>query len=227
MTWFTNRSIGTKLGMGFGLLLFLTASIGFLGYSGMTTMNDNQEELYTDGLIMVADYGEINGNVLTLRGNLLAALSAPSDDIRRKYLATLNGLVEMTDKIISQTDVSNMADDERRHYENTKTNWTEYRSIVQKAAGFIESGNKAGAVQTMYVEGIRSVTDLRKALEDMVAFNRTYAGEFYRASSAVADRDILWIEVILLTAMVFGAGIAYFITRSITVPVAAVVANIR
>ncbi|KAB2925922.1 MAG: methyl-accepting chemotaxis protein, partial [Bacteroidetes bacterium] len=42
-----------------------------------------------------------------------------------------------------------------------------------------------------------------------------------------ADRDILWIEVILLTAMVFGAGIAYFITRSITVPVAAVVANIR
>src|SRR5579872_4423082 len=60
MTWFKNLKTMTKLMLGFGILAVTMAVVGYLGLSGMSSINDNLAILYQRDMMGLAAVKDID-----------------------------------------------------------------------------------------------------------------------------------------------------------------------
>ncbi|MCX6136016.1 MAG: methyl-accepting chemotaxis protein [Ignavibacteriales bacterium] len=226
MNWYYNLKIGTKLMSGFVLVALIAGLIGYVGYTGISLIGDSQDELYQDRLIPIADLGEANGALLTMRGNLLAAANAPSEELKQKYLATINELTATTDRLTNKYAATKLVKEEEEGLKKFRDAWSEYKPIVQHAVDLINEKKNEEALSLIFGAGLAPITESRKNLAELIVVNQRIAEELDKQSdkerSATAREMLIFVIVGILIAL----GLGIFISRIISRPINALITNI-
>src|SRR5215467_13292150 len=93
MKWFSNLKIGKKLGLGFGIVLLMSAVLGGLSMIELSNVDKASAEISTDWEPSVRELGEIRFLMQAVRRYELSGLLAADSASRERSVANGEGAV--------------------------------------------------------------------------------------------------------------------------------------
>ena len=226
MQWFYDLKIKTKLILSFGLLALIAGLIGYYGYTGINDVKLNQDALYGDSFTMVSELSQTEEMVLTLRGNLLAGLNAPTDELKQKYLATVDDLCPKVDAFVEKFGRGDLDKEEQVLFPQFKDAWNKYNPVIRRAASLISQKKNAEASSLIYGEGLQPATTCRQTLDALVECNRKTAAESNKDTDGDASTAMNQMMALLFTGVAASIGLGFFMTKVIREPIQQVIQNI-
>jgi methyl-accepting chemotaxis protein len=213
---FRNRSIGTKLGAGFALVLLLGVALGVYAIRQLSRVNFAAEDLATNWMPSVNAISRMAIDIRSLRclewneltdptsidrlSGRFADLKADYDRSEVAYVPTITGPTEQS------------------LYDQVARANTEYRGIQADTQAALRRGDVAAA-KALMMKSIPVVETIDKAAEADVAFNQ-HGGDDAAANGAALYRSArAWIIALLAASTLVGTAVAVAIGRAITGPI--------
>ena len=218
-----NLKIGTRLGLGFAVVLLLLLITAVIGSLRLQALQGGIADLVGDKNVKVAVANEIINSVNELglqhRNMMITALQSDS---------ALQGFLQRTaeerQKIIQGLQrLEGMAysDDGKQLLEQVKSARQTFVGMQENFEAQIQQRNFDRASE-IFPEYRQAYITYREALARFIEFQSTLARETGEQAEAQADQSVMLLLGLLAGALVVGIGFAVFITRSITRPVSEV-----
>ena len=67
MNWFYNLKVKLKLLISFAFVAVIAGIIGWIGYSSLNVITENNENLFNNRVIPIKNFGTVNGSFLQVR----------------------------------------------------------------------------------------------------------------------------------------------------------------
>ncbi|MBY0238315.1 MAG: MCP four helix bundle domain-containing protein [Burkholderiaceae bacterium] len=213
-----NLKIGMRLGFGFGVVLTLLTAMMLLGLASMSRIGDRTQDILNDKNVKMAAVRSMVGDVrtITLALTTMTVVSSPEqlnaelakvDEARKRYRESRGKLAAMMTEQKEKTLLAAVDD-------ALKTGAEKNNKLIQM--------RKEGATEAA-VEYLLTETGPVQA-KALAALNEVFAHETRLMEEAGADVQQVYstariMQLALGTiAMALGISVAWFITRSITVP---------
>jgi methyl-accepting chemotaxis protein len=222
MQWFNDMKIGTRLGMVFGIMLFLLLAVAATGYWGMRMIDEEiVKDLDSDGVI-AQHAGRARANILGLRrfekdvfiniGN--------SDKVANYYKEWNEEKASVEERVKSLEKVATDPKD-KEQIKLIKDNLALYAAGFNKVYGMVRDGR----VKTT-AEGNAAIAEYKDETHKMENVAAEFAKEGYKRLDHI--KELAEIEIkqalqvmipIVVIAFIIGVIAALLITRSIKKPV--------
>jgi methyl-accepting chemotaxis protein len=214
----SNIKIGRRLGIGFGTIFLLMAIAIFTGISALNAEYEASEEAIGNAYPTVSDAQNISLLAMD-RAHLIRNLILRDDEKSlSENKAVLDEDREKINTLLTHLDKSIDTDEGRDLLNKIRATRTTYSSYVDRVIQLALQNRDSEATQELFGPNYQSQVLYITALRNFVNFTEgrmTKARE--RASSAYRS-GLVWLSALGLLALITGAGFAYVITRSITVP---------
>jgi methyl-accepting chemotaxis protein len=219
-----NISIGKRLFLSFGAVLFLTAGIGYIGWNYTHSMSTEFESLYTENLQSAVQLSNAERGLWELRFEI--ANYVGKNPVERAQLRTDESkwfrqidenLKTYSKGSRSAAEVASLKDFEESfsRYTQTRPHWFD---LVE--AGKLEEAAEFRA-QTVLPSAGGAVKALGKLIE-----TQNELGEAKRAQvNAEASTSLQRITMLLVVAIAMGFFLALLATRSVTLPISAMLVH--
>jgi methyl-accepting chemotaxis protein len=218
MEWINNISIKKKLFISFIIVTLISGAIGYVGYSGITKVNKNQEDMYSNKMLAIQELAEIKMGVLTIRGDIRAASTSGSQAEREKYYASIQSNLDKVDETYNQYLKIKLTALEEREIKNYEDNWQQYKSGKDKFIQLLNNNNIQEARSFMESFLVDKMLGMRKSLDILFKENIDQAAALDNKSDdeAASGKSLLLIFTLLGAAAAIGFG--YVIAGSISKP---------
>lgn len=211
-------NIGTRLGIGFAIVLFLLAGTTIIGILKMADLNANTENLVQDRWVKAK---LANSALDNARGSISRVFEAVASVDEAKTATALQRLQVNTaalDDALTKIDAMLVTADGKARVAHAKEIRNRYVTAYGKVLTFIKDGNKDEAAKQAYGETYDELHALVDALREELNYQETQfeqSGANSTQTYHVARTEML---IIGIAAILLGLGFAFYITRSITVP---------
>jgi methyl-accepting chemotaxis protein len=218
MNWFRNLKVSRKLGLGFGMVLFLMVVLGTFSLRQLKQVNGATIDLATNWLPSVEVLAKIRFETTTLKRRELNLLLADRKDIDswKKQMQALQGLLTADFTIYEPLIAS---DEERKLYE-------EYRASLAKAVNaqtqvikLAEAGKHKEAVALSQAEGRLAADAALQKLGEDIKLNVDGGKASAESAARAYAASRYWVIALLIAAILSGIALLLIITRSIATPV--------
>lgn len=225
---FKNMKIGLKLGAGFGFVLLILSIVAISGIMNMSSIYGTADEVLEDYYPKTVQANEvinaINNIGMDMRASLLMKDEKSVTQVLNKIPEHIKVIVENLDKleatIKSDKGKAILKDvmEERQHYVGSQTRFME---LAEAYARNVNSDSKHEAAIDYLVETVRPLQfEYITAVKKLVA----YQDELMDEKGAAMDTTYAQARTMLVTlsviAIVLTMALAFWITRSITRPLA-------
>lgn len=215
-----NLSLGKRLFLSFGVVLALTAGIGFSGWHYTRTMASEFNSLYTDNLESAVHLANAERGLWELRfgiANYQGWGIADRAKIRAEETKWIRQ-VEDNMKAYGQATRSAAEKDALKDFEEW---WPKYLQARPHWFELIDQGKFDEAFEWRAATTNTFAPNAVKALARLIA-SQTDSGDAKRAQvSGEASSSLQMIWILLFLAIAAGLLLAYIATRSVTAPVTA------
>lgn len=221
---FKNMKIGSKLLMGFGIVVFIMIAIGGSGYWGATSItNETMKLLHTDVAVSEVAMDMTIGMLNMRRYEKDIFLNIGNRGKEADYSKKWNDAVQDTDKALAETEKLLATQADKDVMKELKIEMATYLAGMRKVMGMVASGavKDPAAANLALSEVKESVHKMEAAAEtlDAVANKRIEQAEGNIA--AFAKRIAMILITLVLIALVVSLIVSMLITRSITAPLSA------
>ncbi|MFA6061974.1 MAG: methyl-accepting chemotaxis protein [Gallionella sp.] len=214
---FKNLRIGVRLGVGFGLMVVLLATISIVSYQRLMQINNDVSDVINDKFPKTVVANEIVDQINVIARALRNSLLVKGDDVQKEIdrvqdarKRILEGFDKLEKSILSEDGKKKLADalDARKVYVEDQNKFLD----LQKA------GKREEAIELMITRMRKTQGDYIKSVSVLI----DYQSELMKktgneANAAVASAQQMIIIMSLLSIMI-ALGFAFWITRSITRP---------
>ncbi len=216
----SNLKIGTRLGLGFGVVVVLLAAVAIIAVSRIQLINQATERILGDSFVKLTLARQIQTEV-NVQGRLLrnAIIGAADPEEVRAQLEKLDASLKTNEEYIVKLNTMLTLPKGRELFKTLSEHreaYTKERLVIVKLIkdGQAEQAGKhvskeLRAVQVPYFNAINAMEDFQEALMKK-------DGEQIASDGAMAAQMTVILSV---TAAIAAVLIGWFITRSITVPV--------
>lgn len=222
MQWFNNMKIGTRLGMVFGVLLFLLLAIAATGYWGMKMIDEEiVKDLDSDGVI-AQHAGRARANILGLRRfEKDVFMNIGSADKVENYYKQWNEEKASVEERVKTLEKVAIDQKDKDQIKVIKENLVLYAGGFNKVYGMIRDGR----VKTT-AEGNAAIAEFKDETHKMEKVAAEFAADGYKRLDHI--KELIDIELkqslqvmipIVVVAFIIGIVAALLITRSIRKPV--------
>ncbi|HRI57289.1 MAG TPA: methyl-accepting chemotaxis protein, partial [Anaerolineae bacterium] len=224
MDWLKQVRIGPRLALAFGVILALLTLVAVLGRIGLSQVNAGLETVYLDRTVPLQQLGDISRLTVRNRFLLTEMMLRPEPPVIEKHAREMAENIKSIDELQKAYLATKLTPEEKQladRYVAARTAYAQQGLVPARTAllaGDMETARKVydGKVAEMAPEVAASLVAL-------VNLQVREAKAEYEAAKAVEQR-IEWISLIAaLAALTLGAWLGWWITRSITQPVAAAV----
>jgi methyl-accepting chemotaxis protein len=219
MQWFYNFKLGKKLLLGFSLIALIAGVIGWVGYSSITKIDNDDDTLYTDRVLPIRDLGFANVDLLEMRINILDCRLTNSKSEQERYIATARENIDRIDKIIDEVSKTRLENNEQVELAKLQSSWGNYKRLFDQVTGLILAGktDEANVISTGDAEkNIREANESIKKLSDINSGIATVLRNEINSSSASAETIML---ILIIIGMIASIALGIFISRLISKPV--------
>lgn len=218
-----NTKIGKRLGFGFGLVLLLLVTLTLVGNNSMMKIHNDLDYIFNESNVKIELANDMLNSmaiiscemrtILVLKDNTAKLESKKRiEDAREKYREAFDKIKKIENTIEGKTLLSNI----EAAIESAK-------AINNKVIDLGLANKNAEALPILINETIPGMAKIEKSLEKLLTFQEEQSKlHFNEAIKAHTSTRIL-VFLIGGIAIVLGALISFFITRSITHPLNAVV----
>ena len=219
----TNMKIGTRLGVGFGLVLLLMVTLIMVGVTRLSSIGEITSKLIEKDWVKAEAASTINA---TTRANArrsmeLLITTNPTD------IAKIHARIEVNKKTISVAldvlDKLVYLPEAKILLAKVKENRSRYVTSFSKVAQLVKDDQRDAATNTMLTETLPILDELQESISNLSKFQNNIVN----ISGAEAQRTISAAQTLIiglgLAAILIGFVSAWLITRSITAPINAAV----
>lgn len=217
---FKNMKIGVRLGLGFGLLLVLMAAVAAIGIKELALVNEISNRMATQDWTKsvlandVVDMANDNARAsyelfLTTDKATIAKTLERMDSNKKKITDKIDQLEAMLYKPEGKAMLAAIRE-ARKPY---------VASFTQASKLLLEENKREEASRVMAQDTVPALNTFMAAINDLIAFQgQIMENSGKEAATAYDDGSRLMIILAVISA-IFGAGIAFWVTRSITKPI--------
>jgi methyl-accepting chemotaxis protein len=218
---FKNMKIGSKLFMGFGIVVFIMLAIGGAGYWGSTSITSETMKLLHSDVAVSEVAMDVGIGILNMRRyEKDLFLNIGSKEKEADYTKKWNDALELTEKAAAETEKLLVSQEDKDTMKEMKTEMNVYVAEMKKVMGMIASGavkdpSAANAAMAGVKDSIHKMEANAETL-DHEANKRIERAETNLA--AFSSRIVLILTILVIMALAVSIVVSLLITRSITGP---------
>jgi methyl-accepting chemotaxis protein len=217
-----NLKIGTRLSLGFGLVLVLLIATGLIGFVGMQRITDKTESAFAVEAKLGEFFARARTNVVFLRQyEKDTFINIDSAEKVTEYEKKWNEKRERLELWLSELEKMNLPDKDKEAARAIRANMAKYAAGMNKVLGEIRAGKIKTAQEAN--KAIGPAKDAAHNMEKIASDASKGAFENMRARekevTTLNNRVESSLTVVVLLAIVLGVAITILITRSIVVPI--------
>ncbi|MGZ8291710.1 MAG: methyl-accepting chemotaxis protein [Telluria sp.] len=221
---FSNLKIGARLGLGFALLLAILAAVAGVGLASMGRIETRLTQIVDDNNVKIFSISTVADNFRDISlavSNMVVQEDAAEVQKQVDALAAARVRYGKAKKIFLATQLN---EQEKALLAKLDAAIVFAKPLVDKSVELRKTGMKAEAIDNMTKHSTPATAAAIRVIDEIVQFEKDQAGR--AAADAKAEyasaRNLLFL--ISALAMLAGAAVAWFMTRSITRPIRAAVA---
>ncbi len=221
MGWFKNLSLLGKLGLGFGIVIALTATMGITAYSGFVGVrkaSDNIRNVALPGLTSLNHFAQEQAKT-RLHQQDLVRITEPT--AVAKALAEVDENRATTGKYQDEYKATIITEADKRNFARLVAAREKLGAEWNKVRGEFSKANRNEASIDQYLKTTDEIyeKELVPTIEEMREYKELYVDKATLASTSAATRSNNITIALLIGCVVFGVGISYIVSHSIKKPV--------
>jgi len=217
---FKNMKIGMRLGLGFGLVLVLLSAIAAIGIKELAAVNEITNRMATKDWTKSVIANDIidlaNDNA---RASYELFLVTDKSTIGKALERMESNKKKITDKL-EQLDQMIYKPEGKAKLATIRDARKPYVAAFTKASKLLlEDGKREEASHVMERETLPALNTFLGTINDLVAFQGQIMEDSGKEATATYESGSKLMIILGVISAIFGAGIAYWVTRSITKPI--------
>jgi len=222
-----NMKLGVKLIGGFLMVAAVALVIGVIGISQLGTIEKSGQRMYDENVVLMNTVATLNQKFLDMRIAVVYALfnkftlgndvSTVADDMKKRDEEGL--------KLVGKVDQLTVDPEQRKVYDDFKTNLGPYLEFRDKMLAAAAAGNQEEAMN--HLRGGKEIgIKLSADLEKMIAMNDELAKKSLAANQAVASRADWIMGGVTVLGILMALGLGFALNLAITKPLNRVIAGL-
>ncbi len=218
----TNLKIGTRLALGFGIILALLLAVAGIGLSRMGAIETNTERIVTHYNTQATLARDMSDQVQTVSRMLRTILLLENQAEKRSNAEGITKAREAYDEASKKLEATLASQDSRALYAEIEANRQKARGVNNQVIELALAGKNQEAVKLMMGEARGAVQAWQGNLAKAVKYFNQRTEEKYAEAQAAYHSAVMLMVTGTVLALILGAVMAVLTTRSITHPLAAV-----
>lgn len=224
MKWFNNQKIGTRIIIGFVVVIIIAAIIGGLGIFTSQTINTAYAGDYTDSSLVAEVDETISSSFQRIRMNMYAAISSNTSEQRETHLERIEEQkAEVYDSLASYKAMldshgnDSTFDEEKGKLANAKASFDAYVASIDNLMkqGIMDPERKAEAYDML--GGTRDLAlQMDEAIAILIKHNTDFSVQQIAANSARALESTIIIIVVAVVGIIIAIILGIYISRNIS-----------
>ena len=216
---FKNLKIGVRLGVGFGLVLMLLIVVASLAYQRLGVLNSEIATLVKDRFPKTVQANDIINEVNIAARVTRNAILASSQEVARAELGRIPAISKTISDRMDRLEKTIVSDEGKRILQGVGETRKAYVAEIGKLVELINAARREEATALLMGSMTKAQDDYLKSVSQLIEYQTDEmikSGEQADRMAANAQTLILWISI---TAILMALAFAWWITRSITLPV--------
>ena len=214
-----NMKIGSRLGVGFGIVTLLLVAMIVLGITGLKSMSGNMDRIVKEGNLKVELAKNASVSISEIVEGVLTMTSLDDKNIREKAKAKVSAGRAAYKKAIEDLAKIDTSQKGKEMIQKTLDSLSEGKEANIRIVELVNAGKLKEAAQ-INIEKARPATEKAQgALAELVKYQTDQMNQLYRGAIQTYGTTRNILVGIGFLALAFSIFIAVFITRSITAPV--------
>ncbi len=225
MTWFRNLKIKMKLILCFIVLAIFTGTVGFIGISNMSAINERGDAMYDNNFIPSQNLTEIQKSLLLIRSNYFLMLYERDMTKFQQRVDEINQLTEKNNSLLTEYEEEHIkSQDNRELYNNVMSSLKAYREVRSENIELIKNSK--------FDEALDKLTDFAAAreaadqsLEQLIEYNKNAAKESSDLNAKnFRSQSTVMISIIII-GIILSIGLGLLIANIISKPIKQLLVN--
>ncbi|WP_224553716.1 methyl-accepting chemotaxis protein [Pectobacterium versatile] len=229
MIFFKNIKIGSRLFLGFGLLILLTLTLSSISYYFMKNIGAEFDEVTEDRMVkvdMLRDIQDVlNTNVRTLRDIIL--LPADRTQEKQELKATIVKTTDTASDIYKKLDGMVNSEHARELFNQLIDIRKQYSLSINKAIGYAMEDEDALATELVFgdIANIQAVYFAK--LSEFTELQVSFVDHAKQVTRTYITNALLWMLVLSIFSTALGCLTAWSLTRSVTIPLSTALSSAK
>jgi len=218
MNFVNNLRMNQKLYFGYGIIILLMVVIAFLGYRGITDVNNDLDMMYNQQLVIIEKMDAVSADITLIKGGFFKYLVIPEE--AGSVLSDFNARVGDIDSIIEVIKGQQLSTEAALQFEEFAKNWEGYKASAIEVMSFLAYKNSPAALTSLSSGGrlFTAQTALEESLSRMLEINRNQADEEFQAAAQKVNQTRMVLLIGIFVCFLIACMIIYLINQSIIPP---------
>ena len=217
---FMKVKIGTRLAIGFGVIVALMLVMGVISQRSLKTINDQVEFLVKDKWPKTTQANTILGEVNVVARALRNMLLTDDRSVVEKERSRITEATAAITKNFEELDKNARSEKEKTSLRAVNDIRGKYREELNHLISFIDAGDKKKAISLLFGKYRDAQNAYQSAVSELI---KHQSGEMDRIGAETTDsyhKVSMLIYSLLAACFILATLIAWLVTRSITRPIA-------
>ncbi|WP_373844881.1 methyl-accepting chemotaxis protein [Clostridium sp.] len=219
MKWFNNLKIGSRLLIGFGMIMAIALVIGLIGINGISKVDKLDTELYEKMTVPLGQLVTITSSYNNIKADLRdVALSRDGVNIT-KYSDNVRADSDNFDKELEEFSQTIVTDMEKQKIRTLKENKSKYMDVANKVMELSKNNKKDEAVNLIYSELAKIQGNVENDLKTIVNLKESNAKSFSHSNDETAGIVKTLVTVLMVIGIIVAVLLGIFISSSVSKPI--------
>ncbi|MDQ1913938.1 methyl-accepting chemotaxis protein [Paenibacillus sp. GD4] len=219
MEMMKHLKVGVKINLLILLCVIALLTVGIIGYTGMSRMNNASKEMYNYKLLPIQYLSAMQTISYRQEANLLELMITTDDNMNDKLLDEINQASADTDKLMNDYLQTELDPGEKDLVEKYNPVHQKYRDARKELLAEAQKNNNEAAY-AIYLHKVGPLKEQRdKIMNDLIQYNSQTAKAINDENKAAfySARNVMII--VFLAVLLLSIGFGYLISQSISRPV--------
>ncbi len=218
MKLMSNLRVGSRLGLGFGLLLLLMLAMGFFAVNRVNRVQANVTDLATNWLPSTQQLAGLNEALNQMRRAELQMLLGGGEKALQEESARLATQWELAPKLLTAYEQSIGGSEERQRFAEFQATVQAYKASQPRLISLLREGKQEEALAWLRGDSRRAFRATTEAIAKLTALNDGGARQAHEEAQS-SYTAVLWgIWLMVGVALSLGGLVGWLLTRSLTQP---------
>ena len=216
---FNNLRIWARLAILVVALIGVIVGASFMALRSLEDVNGGLASVYNDRTVPLTELARIQDSIHRVRFRLMEAIDAKDAATVQKDLKDIADFNKAADEEWKTYTATKLVPEEKALTDQFEVNIKTYRSTTDAAAAMVVAGKQDEAKTFAATKGLEDFRGAMNVIRKLIQLQDDVAKGEYEKGNATYLSARSTMMVMTLMGILIGAGLALFITRSVTVPV--------
>ena len=210
-----NMKVGTKLGLGFGLILFLLAIIAGFSIREMTDLNHDIDDIVNDKFPKTIVANDIIDNINTIARSMRNTLIMKNKDDIAKELDKIQNARNVIKEKFEKLEATIHSEEGKAVLKTAQDARSRYVSAQEQFIKLTGEGKQAEATDYLLIEVRKLQNAYLDGVNKLIDFQSKLMMDVGKNTAAQVSSNMTIIIVLAVIALIIGAVIGFMITRNL------------